>query len=159
MPFTIERFDSGAGAICRAILDDLAPEWFGVPASNAAFAEEAEAGPAWIAFAAQSPVGVMVLRQVSEDAMDIHVIAVRRAHHRGGIGRAFIAVAEDGARRAGCALVSVKTRGPSGASEEYERTRLFYRGVGFRAVEEFTEIWGPENPCLIMVKALTPPSG
>jgi hypothetical protein len=31
-----------------------------------------------------------------------------------------------------------------------------YEGVGFRGLEEIIEIWGPENPCLIM---LAPASG
>jgi len=37
---------------------------------------------------------------------------------------------------------------------EYARTRAFYRALGFLPLEERTDIWGPENPCLISVKAL-----
>jgi hypothetical protein len=48
----------------------------------------------------------------------------------------------------------VKTRGPSLPYEPYERTRAFYLAMGFTPLEEFTEIWGPENPCLFMVKAV-----
>lgn len=154
MTIEIQFMPAGAGAICRIILDDLAPEWFGIPESNAAYARDAETGPTWIAFFDGAPAGVMVLRRVSEDTTDIHVIAVRRSLHRGGIGKALAKIAEDEARRTGCKLLSVKTRGPSGESEEYVRTRLFYRRVGFYALEEFTEIWGPENPCLIMIKPL-----
>ena len=46
-------------------------------------------------------------------------------------------------------VLQVKTFGPSGASEEYERTRAFYESVGFWPLEERTDIRGPENPCLI----------
>jgi len=46
------------------------------------------------------------------------------------------------------------TFGPSGVSEEYERTRAFYAMVGFWPLEERADIWGPDNPCLISVKAL-----
>jgi hypothetical protein len=45
----------------------------------------------------------------------------------------------------------VKTRGPSQPHEPYERTRAFYEGVGFEALEEIIEVWGPEPPCLVMV--------
>jgi len=48
----------------------------------------------------------------------------------------------------------VKTRGPSAPDEPYGRTRAFYRAMGFAALEEFTEIWGPENPALLMAKSV-----
>jgi hypothetical protein len=51
-------------------------------------------------------------------------------------------------------LLQVKTFGPSGASIEYERTRAFYDAVGFLPLEERTDIWGPGNPCLILVRPL-----
>jgi hypothetical protein len=49
-------------------------------------------------------------------------------------------------------LLQVKTSGPSGSSVEYERTRAFYAAVDFLPFEERTDIWGPLNPCLILVK-------
>jgi hypothetical protein len=33
-------------------------------------------------------------------------------------------------------------------------TRAFYEAVGFKRLEEFTAIWGPENACLIMIMAI-----
>jgi len=41
--------------------------------------------------------------------------------------------------------------GPSGESEEYERTRASYRAVDFVALEENMDIWGNDNPCLTSV--------
>ena len=55
----------------------------------------------------------------------------------------------------GVRLLQVKTLGPSGASEEYALdARAFYEAIGFLPLEERTDIWGPANPCLIMVKPL-----
>jgi len=51
-------------------------------------------------------------------------------------------------------LLQVKTFGPSGESQEYERTRAFYERMGFLALEERTDIWDADNPCLISVKPL-----
>ena len=48
----------------------------------------------------------------------------------------------------------MKTFGPSGDSEEYERTRAFYAALGFLPLEERTDIWDEDNPCLISVKPL-----
>ena len=50
--------------------------------------------------------------------------------------------------------LQVKTLGPSHPSEHYAATRQFYVARGFRPLEELTEIWGEDNPCLIMVKRL-----
>jgi hypothetical protein len=55
----------------------------------------------------------------------------------------------------GVGLLQVKTFGPSGQSPEYERTRDFYESLGFLPLEERTDIWGPDNPCLISVKPIS----
>ena len=49
--------------------------------------------------------------------------------------------------------MQVKTLGPSKPDRRYAGTRRFYEALGFRPLEE-TALWGPENPCLIMVKRL-----
>jgi hypothetical protein len=50
-------------------------------------------------------------------------------------------------------FLQVKTLGPTRPDEGYDRTRRFYAQLGFRPLEEIRDLW-PENPCLIMVKAL-----
>ena len=84
-------------------------------------------------------------------------MAVRPACHRGGIGRDLVLHAESLLRGRSKEYLQVKTLGPSRADEYYERTRRFYRSMGFRALEE-NSLWGETNPCLIMVKHLACPS-
>jgi len=139
-----------AGADCASILAEL-PEWFGLPQSNAAYAEAAEREPAWVAEEAGEAVGLMVLTDTGFAAIDVHLLAVRPHIHRRGVGRTLIRCALDVTRERGKPYLTVKTQGPSAGYESYERTRRFYEAVGFRGLEEFTEIWGPENPCLIMI--------
>jgi hypothetical protein len=55
----------------------------------------------------------------------------------------------------GCAFLQVKTLGPSNGDAGYALTRQFYLAMGFAPVEELTALWGPESPCLIMIKALS----
>ncbi|NNF69282.1 MAG: GNAT family N-acetyltransferase [Acidimicrobiia bacterium] len=62
-------------------------------------------------------------------------IAVRGDHHRHGIGRRLIQVAEDDARRVGAPVLQVETLGESVDYEPYDRTRAFYRSVGFVDLE------------------------
>lgn len=39
-------------------------------------------------------------------------------------------------------------------SAEYEKTRTFYKSVGFEPLITLTEMWDEEIPCLIMLKVL-----
>jgi GNAT superfamily N-acetyltransferase len=142
---------AGAGEVCASILAEL-PQWFGIPESNAAYADLAEREPAWLALDDGRPVGVMILKTHGEHSLENYLLGVRPSHHRSGLGRAFIERARQIAEDGGARYLTVKTLGPSRAYEPYERTRAFYRAVGFTPLEEFTEIWGPENPCLFMVK-------
>ena len=148
MTFKIVR--RAAGADCASILAEL-PEWFGLPDSNAAYAALAEREQAWVAQESGNTLGLMVLVDPGFSAIDIHLLAVRPHAHRRGVGKALVrhacAVAQDLGKR----YVTVKTRGPSREYEPYRRTRAFYEAAGFKALEEFAAIWGPENPCLIMI--------
>lgn len=153
MTLRISERDFGAGALCRSILDQL-PEWFGIPESNADYARLADEGPAWLAVDNGEVVGLMLLKPHFTTAVEVYLLAVVPARHRSGVGRTLIAAAEAWAKARGARYLTVKTRGPSLPYEPYERTRAFYEAVGFVPVEEFTEIWGPENPALLMVKAV-----
>jgi GNAT superfamily N-acetyltransferase len=137
----------------RRILDDL-PAWFGRPESNAEYVESARTLPNVVARVGDEVVGVCLLRHHNPRASEIELLAVPAARHRQGIGRDIVAHVERELLARGVELLQVKTFGPSGASVEYERTRAFYEGVGFVPLEERTDIWGPDNPCLILVKPL-----
>ena len=136
-----------------ALLHDL-PEWFGIEASVRTYIEEASVLPGAAAIAGDVVVGVCLLRHHTDVAAEIELLAVRRDLHRHGIGRQLLARVEADQRAAGTRLLQVKTFGPSGESEEYERTRAFYRACGYLPLEERSDIWAPGNPCLFMVKPL-----
>ena len=148
---TLKIVRRAAGAECASILAEL-PEWFGIPSSNAAYAEAAEREQAWLAEGSDDILGLVVVIDTGFSALDIHLLAVRPRAHRQGVGRALIGQACAVARELGKPFLTVKTQGPSRDYEPYRRTRAFYEAVGFKPLEEFTSIWGPENPCLIMVK-------
>ena len=136
-----------------ALLHDL-PEWFGIEASVRAYIEEARTLPGAAAVAGDDVVGVCLVRHHTDVAAEIELLAVRRDLHRHGIGRRLLERVESDARAGGIKLLQVKTFGPSGESVEYERTRAFYRALGYLPLEERTDIWAPGNPCLFMVKPL-----
>jgi len=147
---TLKIVRRAAGAECASILAEL-PEWFGIPQSNAEYAAAAEREQAWLADDDGETLGLMVLIDTGFAALDVHLLAVRPRAHRRGVGRALIDHARDVTRSLGKPFLTVKTQGPSAGYEPYDRTRRFYEAVGFKGLEELTEIWGPENPCLIMI--------
>lgn len=52
----------------------------------------------------------------------------------------------------GLEWLHVKTRGPATPDPFYERTRRFYRALGFDPLFESTTLWGPEDAALILVR-------
>jgi len=138
----------------------LLPAWFGIESANADYVQSARELPTYRAWPAADapdagkPVGVLLARRHFPAAAEIHLMAVEPSLHRRGVGRALVEALESDLVADGCALLQVKTLGPSHPDAGYARTRQFYAGMGFRPLEESHEIWGAANPCLIMVKAL-----
>jgi ribosomal protein S18 acetylase RimI-like enzyme len=139
--------------VVERLLRDL-PEWFGIEQSILSYVDAARTLPNTFALRDDEVVGVCVIRRHTPVAAEIEVLAVERTLHRQGIGRRLVQAAEAGLRESGVRLLQVKTFGPSGVSDEYARTRAFYESIGFLPLEERTDIWGADNPCLISVKPL-----
>ena len=130
------------------------PEWFGIEQAILDYIEDARTLASTAAIVDGEVVGVSLVRRHNPASAELDLLAVRRDLHGLGIGRRIVARVEADLRADGVKLLQVKTFGPSGSSIEYERTRAFYDAVGFLPLEERTDIWGPGNPCLILVKPL-----
>ena len=165
----------GRSDAAHDILGEL-PEWFGIDRFTHEYVEAAAKFPNYVAVAApeaappggaQAPaieadggkipsedvLGVLLVDQRYPTSAEVHLLAVRRKHHRGGIGRTLMRRVEDDLRAQGVRLLSVKTFGPSASDPDFDRTRAFYTACGFHPVEEFPDLWA-DNPCMLMVKAL-----
>ena len=147
-------------AACAAILGRL-PQWFGIAAANAAYVESLGRLPAFVAVRAESArgetdavVGFIAIEQHRPTAAEITVMGVDPDLHREGIGHALVLAAEARCRADGIEWLHVKTRGPSTYDDDYERTRRFYRAVGFAELYESLSEWGAENAALVLVKHL-----
>lgn len=171
----------GRSDAAHDILEEL-PEWFGIDRFTHEYVEAAAKFPNYVAVAApeapppggvQGPVrgaaaaigadggvvpsedvlGVLLVDQRYPTSAEVHLLAVRRKHHRVGIGRTLLERVEDDLRAQGVRLLSVKTLGPSASDPGFDQTRAFYTACGFHPVEEFPDLW-VDDPCLLMVKAL-----
>jgi ribosomal protein S18 acetylase RimI-like enzyme len=144
----------GRGDICREVLESL-PEWFGIPASVESYVAAADALPMLACF---DPVGEVVgfisVKTHTDFAAEVYVMGVKRAWHRHGIGRALIEAVVELAISQGIRFLTVKTLSSSNDDANYARTRLFYEAVGFLPIEEFPTLWGPENPCIFMLRSI-----
>ncbi|QIV88618.1 GNAT family N-acetyltransferase [Glutamicibacter mishrai] len=130
------------------------PEWFGQPETNKEYIEAAQAKETWtVRDESGAVLGVTLVDRHFRHVAEIHLMLVDRQAHGTGVGTAMMTAIEADARARGARLLEVKTLGPSHPDAGYARTRHFYEGCGFLALEE-TDLWGPETPCLIMVKPL-----
>lgn len=118
-------------------------------------ARAAERGPGLVALdAAGTLVGFLTVERHFPEAWDITWMAVHPDHHRRGIGRRLVAALIADARDQGVRLLQVKTLADRHPSPEYARTRRFYAALGFLRLEVLPDLWGPANPCLVLVLPL-----
>lgn len=161
-------------AVVNDILRAL-PDWFGIEESIVNYVKEMDDLPVFLALdvnpgtggtrgtdgtgetgraAGAGVLGFLSIKQHFDHAAEIHLIAVRAEHHRAGLGRALLLAVEDWLRARSVEFLQVKTLSPSRECEHYARTRKFYEAMGFRALEEFSTLWGERNPCLVMIKSI-----
>ena len=110
-------------ALLRAL-----PEWFGIEESVRAYVNAARTLPTVAALVDDRIVGVCLVRRHTPVAAEIELLAVRRDLHRAGIGRRLVERAVADLTASGVRLLQVKTRGPSGESEEYAADARVLRG-------------------------------
>jgi len=100
-------------------------------------------------------VGFISLKPHNEFAVEIYVMAVRPEWHRRGIGRKLVQAVDHHAKERGVKFITVKTLSSKVGYEPYEKTRQFYSSVGFVPIEEFPNLWGPENPAVMQLKSVS----
>lgn len=149
----IEAAKRGQGAICTPILRAL-PAWFGIEEATQHYIDYVEQEPTRVAYHGELAVGFLTLAEHSVWAAEIYVMGVLPDAHRRGVGRALVETAEADLRERGFEYLQVKTLADTHPDEGYRKTRAFYRALGFRDVEVFTELWGASNPCLQLIKRL-----
>ena len=140
-------------SICESILRDL-PGWFGIEEATQAYIAGVADKSTVVAADSDDFVGFLSLVHHNRYTSEIYVVGVKRAFHRQGIGTRLVTAAVQYLEERKTEYIMVKTLGPSHPDDGYRKTRLFYEKVGFRPLEEIIELWGKDNPCLLMVKKI-----
>lgn len=151
--FTIKLIENAddKSRITEKILRKL-PNWFGIEEAIVDYIARSRDKVFYAASDGSEEIGFLYLKAHNPFTAELYVIGLLEQYHRQGIGRDLILKAEQYLRANNYRFLMVKTLGESRKNEHYDRTRQFYRSIGFYPLEEFTEIWGEANPCLIMVR-------
>ena len=138
-------------AVVAEVLKDL-PEWFGIPESTQAYIEGAKDLQVWAVYQEKDLAGFVSLSYSSEDCAEIDCLGVKKAYQGRGIGSQLLATLESEASK-NVDFLQVKTVA-QGSNKDYDRTNVFYRNLGFKKLEIFPQLWGPQNPCQILIKKI-----
>ena len=138
-------------AVVAEVLKDL-PEWFGIPESTQAYIEGATTLQVWAAYQESDLTGFVSLSYSSEDCAEIDCLGVKKSYQGRKIGSQLLATLESEARKK-VDYLQVKTVA-EGSNKDYDRTIVFYRSLGFKKLEIFPQLWGPQNPCQILIKKM-----
>lgn len=133
------------------VLKDL-PEWFGIPESTQAYIEGARDLQVWVAYQESKLAGFVSLSYSSEDCAEIDCLGVKKSYQGRGIGSQLLATLESEANK-NVDFLQVKTVA-EGSNKDYDRTNIFYHSLGFKKLEIFPQLWGPQNPCQILIKKM-----
>ena len=138
-------------AVVAEVLEDL-PEWFGIPESTQAYIEGSKDLQVWAAYQERNLAGFVSLSYSSEDCAEIDCLGVKKAHQGRGIGSQLLATLGSEASK-NVDFLQVKTVA-EGSNKDYDRTNVFYLSLGFKKLEIFPQLWGPQNPCQILIKKI-----
>ena len=155
MPIEIRKIENGAqkSDICAHILHSL-PRWFGNEEAVLDYIDKVRDTPFCAVYNGAEAVGFVALKEHNAHTAEIMVMGVLPEYHRQGLGRQLVYWCEEYCRATGKKFLTVKTLDGSRASESYEKTRLFYQGMGFIPLEVFPMFWDADNPCLFLVRAV-----
>jgi GNAT superfamily N-acetyltransferase len=143
----------GQSAVCECVLRAL-PEWFGIEAAVQEYVRSVDDLRTFIVQVQGETAGFLTLKQHTPYAAELYVMGILPRWHRHGFGTALLAAAEAYLRGLAVQYLQVKTLSDKHPDPGYALTRAFYFRSGFRPLQEIEQIWGPDNPCLLMVKRL-----
>ena len=138
--------------IARKVLEAL-PNWFGIEESREEYISECANLTFFAAYDDKNPIGFIALKETGKDTIEVYVTGILKEYHRKGIGRQLFEEAKADAKKQGYSFIQVKTV-KIGIYDEYDKTNLFYRAIGFKEFEVFPTLWDKANPCQVYVMAL-----
>lgn len=144
----------GIPSIAESVLKSL-PDWFGLEEATKNYINNSQELPMLIAYEKESPVGFISIKKHTPSTSELYVMGVHPQFHLLSHGKQMIAILEKHLINEGVEFLQAKTLSEDRECNNYLKTRLSYNSQGFKEVEVFPTLWGKDNPCLLMIKALT----
>jgi ribosomal protein S18 acetylase RimI-like enzyme len=138
---------------CEKILRSL-PEWFGIESAIVSYTEDIKNMDTYISIENNDISGFITINIHNKYSAEIQVLAIYRDYHKKGIGSKLIEHTESVLKNKDIEYLQVKTLSDSHPDDNYRLTRNFYLKNNFRPLEELKDLWGKDNPCLIMIKKI-----
>lgn len=138
--------------VCEKILRSL-PQWFGIESAILDYIKDVQTMETWAAIDSNI-IGFVSLKKHNPQTAEVHVMGVLPEFHGKKVGTELIRAAEESLHSQGFKFLTAKTLSESRPDVNYDKTRKFYLRAGFTPLEEFKNLWGEHNPCLMMVKAI-----
>ncbi len=153
---TIQPLQAAHAAACDEVVRSL-PYHFGDPDGQRECARAVRTSPGLVAVRQRRVVGFLTLVHHVQNTSEITWMAVHADHRGQGIGRALIGRLTEQLRGQGRRLLLVATLSSleeePGVVDGYERTRAFYRSVGFIPARELPTL-GPGQKALLLAMPL-----
>ena len=140
-------------ADCEPILNAL-PAWFGIPSAVTEYLKDIHRLPTFLAMVEAEVVGFLTLNLHNSFSAEVHVMGILPDYHRQGIGAELMKAAENYLCEKEMIYLQVKTLSANDPDPNYALTRAFYEKMGFVPLQEWPDLWGPENPCVQLVKMI-----
>ncbi|HHX23572.1 MAG: GNAT family N-acetyltransferase [Clostridia bacterium] len=137
--------------ISRSVLESL-PNWFGIQEATENYIRESSKMPFFVALDESKVLGFVAIKENTPYTAEVYVMGVIPDSHNQGIGTSLMNKIVQWAKEKGYEFLQVKTLDESHPDKYYAKTRRFYTSVGFRPLECLPELWGRDNPCLIMIR-------
>ena len=138
--------------ITERILRSL-PDWFEIEQGVLDYIQSVRELVFFVAKIENNTVGFIAIEDFNEFSSEIHVMGVLPKFRGQGIGRLLIEKVWDRNESLGRKYLTVKTLDESANDKYYDQTRKFYSAMSFTPVMMSKDIWGEDNPCLIMIKS------
>lgn len=138
--------------ITEEVLRDL-PKWFGIEESTQEYIEDVKTLDFYSVCNAEL-IGFMAIKEVYSEVANLHVLGIKKAYHKQGVGTMLYEYVEKNLINQGYKYVSVYTLSEKHSDLGYKKTRHFYEKVGFSPVFESATEWGEKNPFLLMIKKI-----
>ena len=136
--------------ICSFILRSL-PNWFGIESAIIDYVDAVREFRMWASYNENQVIGFISVQMHNPSSMEVHVMGVLENFHNRKIGSSLLNAAVQNLKIENVEYLQVKTLSEKHPDMHYAKTRKFYEKMGFVPVQEFSLLWGKDNPCVQMI--------